>query len=145
LIVTTPALSDGISGTIVYDETIRQQKKDGTLFVKTLTDGGIVSGIKVDTGETHVAWHPGEQITEGLDGLRDRLSAYETQTTSRPQTAAPPLRCPSCSKHLHYLETTYGGIAPAARWDRYRCRTCGSFLEYRHRTGKLKYLNRTPK
>jgi fructose-bisphosphate aldolase class I len=76
LIVTTPGLGDGISGAILYDETIRQQKKDGTPFVKALTDAGIISGIKVDTGETHMAGHPGEQITEGLDGLRDRLTEY---------------------------------------------------------------------
>jgi len=76
LIVTTPGLGESISGAILYDETIRQQKKDGTLFVKVLTDAGIISGIKVDTGAKDMAGHPGEKITEGLDGLRDRLAEY---------------------------------------------------------------------
>ena len=61
---------------ILYDETIRQQTKDGTSFVKVLTDAGIIPGIKVDTGANDMAGHPGEKITEGLDGLRDRLAEY---------------------------------------------------------------------
>jgi fructose-bisphosphate aldolase class I len=76
LIVTTPGLGECISGAILCDETIRQQKKDGTSFVKTLNDAGIIPGIKVDAGATDMAGHPGEKITEGLDGLRDRLKEY---------------------------------------------------------------------
>ena len=76
LIVTTPGLSECISGAILYDETMRQQKKDGTPFVKVITDAGIIPGIKVDTGAKDLAGHPGEKITEGLDGLRDRLAEY---------------------------------------------------------------------
>jgi fructose-bisphosphate aldolase, class I len=76
LIVTTPGLSECISGAILYDETIRQQKKDGTPFVKVLIDAGIIPGIKVDTGAKDLAGHPGERITEGLDGLRARLNEY---------------------------------------------------------------------
>ena len=76
LIATTPALGECISGAILYDETIRQQTKDGTPFVQVLTDAGIVPGIKVDTGAKDMAGHPGEKITEGLDGLRDRLKEY---------------------------------------------------------------------
>jgi fructose-bisphosphate aldolase class I len=76
LIVTTPGLGEFISGAILYDETIRQQKKDGTSFVKVLTDAGIIPGIKVDIGAKDMAGHPGEKITEGLDGLRDRLKEY---------------------------------------------------------------------
>jgi fructose-bisphosphate aldolase class I len=76
LIVTTPGLGESISGAILYDETIRQQKKDGTPFVKVITDAGIIPGIKVDTGAKDLAGHPGEKITEGLDGLRDRLAEY---------------------------------------------------------------------
>jgi fructose-bisphosphate aldolase class I len=76
LILTTPGLSECISGVILYDETIRQQKKDGTPFVKVITDAGIIPGIKVDTGAKDMAGHPGEKITEGLDGLRDRLAEY---------------------------------------------------------------------
>lgn len=76
LILTTPGLGECISGVILYDETIRQQKKDGTTFVKVITDAGIIPGIKVDTGAKDMAGHPGEKITEGLDGLRDRLAEY---------------------------------------------------------------------
>jgi fructose-bisphosphate aldolase class I len=76
LILTTPRLGESISGVILYDETIRQQKKDGTPFVKVITDAGIIPGIKVDTGAKDLAAHPGEKITEGLDGLRDRLADY---------------------------------------------------------------------
>jgi fructose-bisphosphate aldolase class I len=76
LIVTTPNLGECISGAILFDETIRQQKQDGTPFVKVLTDAGIIPGIKVDSGAKDLAGHPDEKITEGLDGLRDRLAEY---------------------------------------------------------------------
>ena len=76
LIVTTPGLSESISGAILYDETIRQRTKDGTPFASSLAASGIIPGIKVDTGAKSLAGRPGEKITEGLDGLRDRLSEY---------------------------------------------------------------------
>jgi fructose-bisphosphate aldolase, class I len=76
LIVTTPSLGECISGIILYDETIRQKKKDGTPFVKAITEAGIIPGIKVDTGAKDMAAHLREKITEGLDGLRDRLKEY---------------------------------------------------------------------
>jgi fructose-bisphosphate aldolase class I len=76
LIITTPRLGEFICGSILYDETIRQRKKDGTLFIKAIIDAGIIPGIKVDIGAKDLAGHPGEKITEGLDGLRDRLKEY---------------------------------------------------------------------
>jgi len=76
MIVTTPGLGESISGVILFDETIRQKKKDGTPFLKVLADAGIIPGIKVDTGAKDMAGFPGEKITEGLDGLRDRLAEY---------------------------------------------------------------------
>jgi fructose-bisphosphate aldolase class I len=76
LIVTTSNLGECISGVILYDETIRQQKKDGTPFIKVIKDAGIIPGIKVDAGAKDLAGHPGEKITEGLDGLRERLAEY---------------------------------------------------------------------
>src|SRR5664280_678966 len=76
LILTTPGLGECISDVILYDETIRQQKKDGTPFVKVIIDAGIIPGIKVDSGAKDMAGYPGEKITEGLDGLRDRLAEY---------------------------------------------------------------------
>lgn len=76
LIVTSPGLAEPISGAIFYDETIRQQTTTGIPFVQILTQTGIIPGIKVDAGAKDLAGHPGEKITEGLDGLRDRLKEY---------------------------------------------------------------------
>jgi fructose-bisphosphate aldolase class I len=76
LIVTTQGLGESIGGAILCDETIRQKKRDGTPFVKVLIDAGIIPGIKVDAGAKALAGHPGEKVTEGLDGLRDRLTEY---------------------------------------------------------------------
>jgi fructose-bisphosphate aldolase class I len=76
LIVTTPDLCDSISGVILYDETIRQRTKGGTPFVRAIIDAGIIPGIKVDTGTKTMAGHPGEKVTEGLDGLPERLAEY---------------------------------------------------------------------
>lgn len=76
LIVTTPGLAESISGAILYDETIRQRLSDDTPFAESLAASGIIPGIKVDTGAKDLAGHPGEKITEGLDGLRERLAEY---------------------------------------------------------------------
>jgi len=76
LIITTPGLGEYISGVILYDETIRQKKRDGTSFLKVINDIGIIPGIKVDIGAKDMAGHAGEKITEGLDGLRGRLTEY---------------------------------------------------------------------
>jgi fructose-bisphosphate aldolase class I len=76
ILITTPRLGDCISGVILYDETIRQQTHDGVPFVKVITSAGIIPGIKVDTGVKDLAGYPGEKITEGLDGLRERLIVY---------------------------------------------------------------------
>ena len=76
LLLTTPNLSDHISGAILYDETIRQSTKAGVPFTKIMMDNGILPGIKVDKGPQPLAGFPGEVVTEGLDGLRDRLNEY---------------------------------------------------------------------
>ena len=76
-IVTTPKLGECISGAILYDETIRQHKDDGTPFAKALIEAGIIPGIKVDAGAKDMAAHVGEKVTEGLDGLRERLAEYK--------------------------------------------------------------------
>lgn len=76
LILTAPGLGNFISGAILYDETIRQSQKDGTSFVQVMSSMGIIPGIKVDTGAKDLALHPGEKVTEGLDGLRDRIAEY---------------------------------------------------------------------
>jgi fructose-bisphosphate aldolase, class I len=76
LLFTTEGAAEHISGVILYDETIRQRAADGTPLPETLTRQGIIPGIKVDTGTTALAGFPGEKVTEGLDGLADRLATY---------------------------------------------------------------------
>jgi fructose-bisphosphate aldolase class I len=76
MLLTTPDLAEHISGVILYDETIRQQALDGTPFPELLAKVGIIPGIKVDTGARDLPLHPGEKITEGLDGLPERVAEY---------------------------------------------------------------------
>jgi fructose-bisphosphate aldolase class I len=76
MIVTTPQLGSCISGAILYDETLRQKTNAGLPFAEALVGAGIVPGIKVDAGAKPLAGHPGEEVTEGLDGLRERLAEY---------------------------------------------------------------------
>jgi fructose-bisphosphate aldolase, class I len=76
LLFTTPGAEEFISGVILYDETIRQNALDGTPFPKLLESKGVIPGIKVDLGAKPLAHAEGETITEGLDGLRDRLKEY---------------------------------------------------------------------
>lgn len=76
LILTTPQLADFISGAILFDETIRQSTREGISFVKVMQTAGIVPGIKLDLGAKDLARCPGEKVTEGLDGLRDRIAEY---------------------------------------------------------------------
>jgi fructose-bisphosphate aldolase, class I len=73
---TEPAMSERISGVILFDETLRQSAADGTPLVKLMTDAGAIPGIKVDVGAKPLAGADGETITEGLDGLRGRLADY---------------------------------------------------------------------
>ena len=72
----TGGVAEHISGVILFDETIRQKGADGTRLVKVLADQGIIPGIKVDTGAKPLPGAPGETVTEGLDGLRERLAEY---------------------------------------------------------------------
>ena len=76
MLFTAPDISDYISGVILFDETIRQATNDGVPFAEYLTSLGIVPGIKVDKGAKDLPMHPGENVTEGLDGLRERLEEY---------------------------------------------------------------------
>jgi fructose-bisphosphate aldolase class I len=76
LLFTTPGMEEFISGVILFDETIRQKAKDGTPFPKLLSKKGVRPGIKVDTGTSDLAGFPDEKVTEGLDGLRNRLTEY---------------------------------------------------------------------
>jgi fructose-bisphosphate aldolase class I len=76
MIVTTAGLGACLNGAILFDETIRQQTRSGIPFPKALEQQGIIPGIKVDAGAKTMAAHPGEKITYGLDGLRERLAQY---------------------------------------------------------------------
>ncbi len=76
MLLTTPNLNQHISGAILFDETIRQSTKDGVPFTKVMMDNGIIPGIKVDKGTHALSGCPGELVTEGLDGLRERLKEY---------------------------------------------------------------------
>lgn len=76
LLFTTPGAEEFISGVILFDETIRQKTDDGTPFPEHLASQGIIPGIKVDTGAKPLAGFEGEKVTEGLDGLRERLAEY---------------------------------------------------------------------
>lgn len=76
LLVTAPGLGKHVSGAILFDETIRQGDRHGTQFVDRLVAAGVIPGIKVDVGAKDLALHPGENVTEGLDGLRARLQGY---------------------------------------------------------------------
>jgi fructose-bisphosphate aldolase, class I len=78
LLFTTKGAEEYISGVILYDETIRQSAHDGTPFPKLLESKGIIPGIKVDLGAKPLALAEGETVTEGLDGLRERLAEYYT-------------------------------------------------------------------
>jgi fructose-bisphosphate aldolase class I len=76
LLFTTPGLAEHVSGVILFDETIRQRAADGTPFPEVLRRAGMIPGIKVDRGTKPLAGFPDEVVTEGLDGLRDRLLEY---------------------------------------------------------------------
>lgn len=78
LLITADGVEQYISGMILFDETLRQALKDGTPFAQILQKKGVIPGIKVDSGAQDMALHPGEKITEGLDGLRGRLAEYKT-------------------------------------------------------------------
>ena len=75
---TQEAMQNHISGVILFDETLRQKSPDGTPLVDIITAAGALAGIKVDTGAKDLAGHAGEKVTEGLDGLRERLQEYHT-------------------------------------------------------------------
>ena len=76
LLITAPGGEEFISGMILFDETLRQKTRDGVPFPQVMIEKGIMPGIKVDKGAKNLAGRPGEKVTEGLDGLRERLAEY---------------------------------------------------------------------
>jgi fructose-bisphosphate aldolase, class I len=107
MLFTTPGAAEFISGAILYDETIRQKSSGGTPLVQVLSEQGIVPGIKVDTGANPLAGFPDERVTEGLDGLRQRLEEYhgmgarfaKWRAVIRITDALPSLACVSANAH----------------------------------------------
>jgi len=107
MLFTTASVAEFISGVILQDETIRQRGADGTPLARALSNQGIVPGIKVDTGAKRLAGFPEEQVTEGLDGLRDRLAEYrgmgarfaKWRAVIRITDALPSLACVSANAH----------------------------------------------
>ena len=89
ILFTTPGASEFISGAILYDETIRQSASNGTPFPELLAGKGIIPGIKVDIGQHPLALTEHEMVTEGLDGLRDRLHEYKASAPGSPSGARP--------------------------------------------------------
>ncbi len=77
ILFTADGIERQIGGVILFDETLRQRTRDGIPFPQLLSGRGIIPGIKVDQGAKALALHPGEKVTEGLDGLRDRLAEYK--------------------------------------------------------------------
>jgi len=103
LLITHPGGQQYISGMILFDETLRQSTGDGTPFPQALIERGIMPGIKVDTGAKDLAGHAGEKVTEGLDGLRERLIEYRELGARFAKWRAvitigeqPPLPSPAC-------------------------------------------------
>ncbi|MGH8306391.1 MAG: class I fructose-bisphosphate aldolase, partial [Steroidobacteraceae bacterium] len=78
MLFSAPAAAESVSGVILYDETLRQKASDGTPFPQYLMQRGMIPGIKVDQGAKPLAGFPGETVTEGLDGLRERLIEYRS-------------------------------------------------------------------
>jgi len=76
ILFTSEGIERYVGGVILFDETLRQSTRDGVPFARLLAERGIIPGIKVDQGAKALALHPGDKLTEGLDGLRDRLAEY---------------------------------------------------------------------
>ena len=107
MLFTTTGTAEFISGVILFDETIRQGTDDGTPFPQLLARQGVIPGIKVDRGTTKLAGAPGEEVTEGLDGLRDRLVEYRAmgagfakwRAVIRIGSGLPTARCVDANAH----------------------------------------------
>jgi fructose-bisphosphate aldolase, class I len=126
LMFTTDGIEQWIGGVILYDETIRQSTSDGTPFPQYLVGRGIIPGIKVDTGAKPLAGSPRERVTEGLDGLRERLEEYREMgarfTKWRTVINSPRRTCwPSCagapSAELIVADETHSTQPGTAAWE----------------------------
>jgi fructose-bisphosphate aldolase class I len=98
LLVTTPGLAGAVSGVILGDETLRQRVADGRTLPEAMTELGLLVGIKVDTGTRPLAGATGEALTEGLDGLRERLAEYVTLGARFAKALAHRVRCNAAAR-----------------------------------------------
>lgn len=119
LLVTTSGIEAYLSGVILYDETLRQRTSDGALFPDVLAKRGIVPGIKVDTGAKDLALHPGEKVTEGLDGLRERFEEYNARGARFSKwraviTVGPSLPTPACIHANAHALARYSALSQEA-------------------------------
>jgi fructose-bisphosphate aldolase, class I len=111
MLFTAPGEAECISGVILQDETIHQKSSDGTPLAQVLSKQGILPGIKVDTGAKPLAGSRGETVTEGLDGLRDRLQKYHSmgarfakwRAVIHIDDALPSSACVRANAHAHAL------------------------------------------
>ena len=100
MLFTTPGLGEFISGVILFDETLRQKTTDGAPFVEALKRQDIIPGIKVDKGAKALAGFPSDKITEGLDGLRERLGEH-AKLGAHEMARCDHYRCQHAEPHLY--------------------------------------------
>jgi fructose-bisphosphate aldolase class 1 len=123
-----PGIGEFISGAILYDETLRQTTSDGVPFPTAMRDAGIICGIKVDTGAKQLAGCPSETVTDGLDGLRERIAEYVElgarfakwraviQVDAR-LPSRPPRPCDSCSTNLSSKASHWKELSSSPTWS----------------------------
>jgi fructose-bisphosphate aldolase class I len=129
MLFTTPGVGEFFSGVILFDETIRQATQDGKPFTQVLTDAGIIPGIKLDLGAKPLAKSPNELVTEGLDGLRDRIAEYYNMGARFAKWRAvitigegiPSRRCIEANAHAL---ARYAGLCQEGDWCRSSNRKC---------------------
>ena len=121
LLFTTDGIEQYISGVILFDETLRQSSRDGVPFAKLLSSRGIIPGIKVDKGAKTLALYPADKVTEGLDGLRERLAEYKQLGAKFAKWRA------VIQIDEHDVPTTYAHACKCARAGALRCALPGSW------------------
>ena len=124
----TDAMKSCISGVILYDETIRQSAKDGTPLAKVIEAAGALPGIKVDKGTKPLPFCPGETITEGLDGLGERIKEYVSLGAKFAKWRGVYESAPACRANLHHQNAQalarYAALCVEGGWCRSSSPSC---------------------